>query len=70
MFDSLVAGANDPVAVAANRAELRSLISPLGFRAATRIRQEDLRQLSVPTLMIWATAIRWCRSTPPGSPRG
>jgi pimeloyl-ACP methyl ester carboxylesterase len=53
MFDSLVAGANDPVAVAANRAELRSLISPLGFRAATRIRQEDLRQLSVPTLMIW-----------------
>ena len=53
LLDSLVAGARDPVAVAANRAELRALISPFGFRRATRIRPEDLRQLSVPTLMIW-----------------
>jgi pimeloyl-ACP methyl ester carboxylesterase len=53
LLDSLVAGARDPVAVAANRAELRALISPYGFRTAARIRPEDLRRLSVPTLMIW-----------------
>jgi pimeloyl-ACP methyl ester carboxylesterase len=53
LLESLVAGARDPVAVAANRAELQALISPLGYRAAARIRPEDLRRLSVPTLMIW-----------------
>jgi pimeloyl-ACP methyl ester carboxylesterase len=52
LLDSLVAGARDPVAVAANRAELRALISPSGYRNATRIRTEDLRRLSVPTLLI------------------
>jgi len=53
LLDSLIAGARDPVAVAANRAEFRALISPIGYRPATRIRQEDLRRLSVPVLMIW-----------------
>lgn len=53
LLDSLVAGASDPVAVAANRAELQALISPFGYRPATRIRPEELRRLSVPTLMIW-----------------
>jgi len=53
LFDSLVAGARDPLAVAANRAELRALISPFGFRRTTRLRAEDLRRLSVPTMMIW-----------------
>jgi len=43
----------DPVAIAANRAEFQALISPFGYRRATRIRPDDLRQLSVPTLMIW-----------------
>jgi pimeloyl-ACP methyl ester carboxylesterase len=52
LLDSLVAGARDPVAVAANRAELQALISPFGYRNATRIRTDDLRRLSVPTLMI------------------
>jgi pimeloyl-ACP methyl ester carboxylesterase len=53
LLDSLVAGARDPVAVAANRAELRALISPVGFRRAMRIQAEDLGRLSVPTMMIW-----------------
>jgi pimeloyl-ACP methyl ester carboxylesterase len=53
LLESLIAGARDPLAVAANRAELRALISPLGYRPATRIRPEDLRQVSVPTLMVW-----------------
>lgn len=53
LLDSLVAGARDPVAVAANRAELQALFSPFGYRSATRIRPQDLRHLSVPTLMIW-----------------
>jgi pimeloyl-ACP methyl ester carboxylesterase len=53
LVDSLVAGARDPVAVAANHAELRALISPSGFRPAFRIQPDDLRRLSVPVLMIW-----------------
>ncbi len=53
LLDSLVAGARDPVAVAANRAEFQALTSPFGYRPATRTTPEDLRRLSVPTLMIW-----------------
>jgi pimeloyl-ACP methyl ester carboxylesterase len=53
LLDSLVAGARDPIAVAANRAELRALLSPSGVRPAMRIGPEELRRLSVPTLMIW-----------------
>ena len=53
LLDSLVAAARDPVAVAANRAEFQALISPFGYRPANRARPEDLRRLSVPTLMIW-----------------
>lgn len=53
LLDSLVAGASDPIAVAANRAEFQALFSPFGYRPATRIQPEDLRRLSVPTLMIW-----------------
>ena len=53
LLDSLVAGARDPVAVAANRAELQALISAVGYRPATRITPQELGRLSVPTLMIW-----------------
>lgn len=53
LLDSLVAGAADPIAVAANRAEFQALISPFGYRRATRIGPEELGRLSVPTLMIW-----------------
>jgi pimeloyl-ACP methyl ester carboxylesterase len=53
LLDSLVAGARDPIAVAADRAEFQALISAFGYRRAMRIQPEDLRHLSVPTLMIW-----------------
>jgi pimeloyl-ACP methyl ester carboxylesterase len=53
LLDSLVAGARDKVAVTANRQELRALISASGFRPAMRTQPQELRRLSVPTLMIW-----------------
>jgi pimeloyl-ACP methyl ester carboxylesterase len=53
LLDSLVDAARDPVATAANVAEFRALLSPLGRRPATRIRPDELRQLTTPTLMIW-----------------
>ena len=53
LLDSLLDAAHDPVAAAANLAELQALLSPLGRRSATRIRPDDLRRLAVPTLMIW-----------------
>ncbi|MCK6211639.1 alpha/beta hydrolase [Georgenia sp. EYE_87] len=53
LFDSLVAGARDPVATRANLAELRALISPRGILPSMRFTREDLRRLAVPTLMIW-----------------
>ena len=53
LFDSLLDAAHDPVASAANVAEFQSLLTPFGTRARTRIRPDDLRHLTVPTLMIW-----------------
>ena len=53
LLDSLIAGARDPVAIAANQAELRALMSPFGWRTSMRITAQDLRRLAVPTLMIW-----------------
>jgi pimeloyl-ACP methyl ester carboxylesterase len=53
LIESLVAAAGEPVAVAANRAELRAVISPSGFRPAARLAPDELRRLSVPTLLIW-----------------
>lgn len=53
LLDALVAGARDPVASAANLAELRSLISPRGIRPEVRLTHDELRLLSVRTLMIW-----------------
>ena len=53
LLDSLVAAAGDPVASAANLAELRAVISPLGFRRSARLDPAELQRLSVPTLVIW-----------------
>ena len=53
LLDSLVAGARDPVAVRADVAELRALITPRGFRPEMRFTDDDLRRLAVPTLMVW-----------------
>ena len=53
LLDSLVDAARDPVATAANVAELQALLSPFGVRPATRIRPDELRRIGRPTLMIW-----------------
>lgn len=53
LIESLVAAGRDPIASAANLAELRAIISALGFRPAMRVSPEDLRQLTVPTLLAW-----------------
>jgi len=53
LLDSLLDAARDPVAVAADVAEFRALLSPFGQRPAARIRSDELRRLAVPTLMIW-----------------
>jgi pimeloyl-ACP methyl ester carboxylesterase len=53
LIDALVAGGNDPVAAAADLAELRALVQPLGFRRSMRFPPADLQAVSVPTLLIW-----------------
>ena len=53
LIDSLVAGGNDPISSAANLAELRAITSPFGFRPSLRVHPDELRRLTVPTLLIW-----------------
>jgi pimeloyl-ACP methyl ester carboxylesterase len=53
LIEALVAGARDPVASAANLDELRAIISPLGFRRSALVHTDELRQLAMPTLLIW-----------------
>jgi len=53
LLDALVAGGNDPVAAAADLAELRALIHPFGFRRALRFRADELGTVSTSTLVIW-----------------
>ena len=53
LLESLVAGAHDPVALRANLAELRALLTLRGFRLGMVFRPDELRRLTTPTLMIW-----------------
>lgn len=55
LLEALVAAGTDPVAAAANFAEHRAIISPLSprFRRALRVHPDELRGLTMPTLMIW-----------------
>jgi pimeloyl-ACP methyl ester carboxylesterase len=53
LIESLVAAGRDPIASAANLAELRAIISALGFRPAMRVSPDDLRRMTVPTLLVW-----------------
>jgi pimeloyl-ACP methyl ester carboxylesterase len=59
LVDLLVAAARDPVTDRAARAELRTLISPLallspsGFRRRARVHPDELRRLTMPTLVVW-----------------
>lgn len=59
LVELMVAVGNDPVASLALRQELRPLLSPwalvsrTGFRREARISDEELRRLTVSTLLIW-----------------
>jgi pimeloyl-ACP methyl ester carboxylesterase len=53
LIESMVTAGRDPIASAANLAELRAGISPFGFRRSMRVHPEELRRLTVPTLMVW-----------------
>jgi pimeloyl-ACP methyl ester carboxylesterase len=53
LIKALVAVGKDPIASATNLAELRAVMSPLGFRRAARVHADELKRLTVPTLLIW-----------------
>jgi pimeloyl-ACP methyl ester carboxylesterase len=53
LIESMVAEGDDPIASAANLAELRAGTSPFGFRRSMRVHPDELRRLTVPTLVIW-----------------
>jgi len=52
-IEAMVAAGHDPLASRVSLAELRAAISPFGFRPAMKLQREELRQLTVPTLLIW-----------------
>jgi pimeloyl-ACP methyl ester carboxylesterase len=55
----LVAAGRDPITDRATGAEFRALLSPFaslspsGFRRRGRVRPDELRQLAMPTLVLW-----------------
>jgi pimeloyl-ACP methyl ester carboxylesterase len=59
LVDLLVAAARDPITDRAAKAEFRALMSPFallspsGFRRRARVRPDELRQLAMPTLVLW-----------------
>lgn len=53
LMDAIVAGGRDPVAAAADLAELRAVIGPLGFRRSMRFTPDQLQGISAPTLLVW-----------------
>jgi len=59
LVDLLVAAGRDPITDHAAKAEFHELISPFallsasGFRRRARVRPDELRQLAMPTLVLW-----------------
>jgi pimeloyl-ACP methyl ester carboxylesterase len=59
LVDLLVAAAQDPITDRATKAEFGALISPFallspsGFRRRAHVRPDELRQLAMPTLVLW-----------------
>jgi pimeloyl-ACP methyl ester carboxylesterase len=49
----LLRDGKDPIAAVVNLVELRAVISSFGFRRSMRVRPDELRRLTVPTLVIW-----------------
>ena len=53
LVDLLVAAGRDPVTDHVSKAEIRLFVSPFGFRRRSSLRPDELRQLAMPTLLIW-----------------
>jgi hypothetical protein len=53
LIDAMVAAGRDPIASATDLAELRAILTPLGFRRSLRVQPSELQHLTVPTLLIW-----------------
>jgi pimeloyl-ACP methyl ester carboxylesterase len=59
LVDLMVATGRDPIAAASARAEIRvlvapfALLSPSGFRRHSSVQPDGLRQLAMPTLVVW-----------------
>ena len=53
LVDLLVAAGWDPITDHVSKAELRVFASPFGFRRRSRVRPDELRQLAMPTMLIW-----------------
>jgi pimeloyl-ACP methyl ester carboxylesterase len=59
LIDLLVAAGRDSLAVSVDREEARVLVSPFallspsGFRRQSRVRADELRQVAMPTLVVW-----------------
>ena len=53
LIDAMVAAGRDPVASATDLAELRAILTPLGFRRSMRVQPSELQDLTAPTLLIW-----------------
>lgn len=53
LIDAMIAAGRDPIASATDRAELRAILTPLGFRRSVRVHPSELQQLTVPTLLVW-----------------
>ena len=53
LIDAIVAAGRDPIASATDLAELRAILTPLGFRRSLCVQPGELKNLTVPTLLIW-----------------
>jgi pimeloyl-ACP methyl ester carboxylesterase len=57
LVDLMVAAGRDPIAAAVDRAEFRALLAPLPspspYRRHSAVRPDELRQLVMPTLVVW-----------------
>jgi pimeloyl-ACP methyl ester carboxylesterase len=52
-IEALVAAGSDQLAAGASLAELRAAIAPTGWQPTLALRLDELRELTVPTLLIW-----------------
>ena len=53
LIDAIAAAGRDPIASVTDRAELRAILTPLGFRGSARVQPSELQHLTVPTLLVW-----------------